>query len=334
MSDRIEEIDVQQGIRVAWHKKTQVKEDLSLDDNVLRTWDAVPVPLGIISGGEETGWRVEERIPDLQLVCSDDGSIRLGRPYNPDSYSPLTNEKFLEVIKNAVSGTQHKVVSVGSCRSRGRTFVSLDIEGLGRYDTAGHNFESFLNFGNSFDKSCEFWYNTSNIDTVCDNTFGMNLMKVTNGQGFGESHRHTPGLSLLLPEISRIIDAAVGVQREFAEAFAQLATEKVDKSEAEAVFCGFIADPDSDELSTRGRNITNRLVNLFESSPGCKGETQADMFSAMTYHYTHGTRETLKQFASSEFGFGARRKREFLDVLTVAGYEATKTRGIALLGKN
>lgn len=329
--DNISEIDEQWGVRIAWHKKTKVKEDLSLDDNWLRKWDAVPAPLRMVIGGG-SALTYEIPIPDMQLVCSDNPEIRLGHPYNPETYTPLTNEKFLEVIKNAISGTRHKVVSVGSVRRRGRTFVSIAMEGLGEYDTAGHHIEPFLNFGNSFDKSCEFWWNTSGVDSVCDNTVSFNIQKVQRGEGLGESYRHTQGLEAKLPEISDIIDAAVGVHHEFAEAFESLSKMEVREPEAQRVFLGFIVDKEAEEASSRAINMSKRLVTFFTDAPGCKGRDRSDMFSAVTNYYTHGNRSSFRQIHSSEFGFGAQRKREFLGVLTDwKKYDETLTRGEELI---
>lgn len=323
--DNISEIDTQEGIRVAWHKKTIVREDLSLDNNRLRTWDAVPKHL-LMEGGEGD----YQEIPDMQLVCSDDWHIRLGRPFNPKSYQPLTNQKFLDMIKEAVSGTQHRVTSVLSTRRRCRTAVSLSLEGLNEYDTGGHHFEPFLNFGNSYDESSTLWHNTSNIESVCDNTFGFNQQLAEGGHG--GSYRHTPGLLEKLPEIAKLIDAAVGVHREFAEAFESLSKIAASPREANFVFLGFVADPEAEEASQRAKNMSRKLGELFGEGPGCKGQDRSDMFSAMTNYYTHGSRASFRQIHSSEFGFGAQRKREFLGYLTNDDkYGGLIDRGVELL---
>lgn len=314
---------------MAWHGLTVIRPDLSLDNNVLAEQDVEPRSLYLDNGVQ---------VPFRQLVATDDESILVGYPYDPETYYPLTNRKFLDMVKEAVAGTSHEVISVGTVRHRGRTFISFQMEKMGEYTAAGRTFEQFLNLGNGHDKSSVLWANTSNTATVCDNTFGFNLyqteLNAKNGKGFGIYQRHTANMEAKLPEISKLIDAAVGVQMEFAKAFEALSGIKITKEEATKVYAGFVAAPDVEKLATRGQNIVKTMADLFESGKGNRGENLADLFSGATDYYTHEVSKSNpnRRFFSSEFGSGAQRKREFWGIVNDGEkLEATAKRGSEVL---
>ena len=328
MAHRIEENDKQEGLKQAWHGLTTIREGMSLDKNWLREWDVVCVPV-FLEGGK--------RIPFEQIVCSDNPELLIGAPFNPETYKPITNADFLKMIGDAVSGTGHKLTSIGSVRNRGRTFASFEIEKLEAFTAGGRQFMPYLNFGNGHDKSSVLWANTSNICTVCDNTFTFNLFAVENkeSQGMKLRTRHTVNATARLPEMSKLVGEAIGVQREFAAAFESLATIQVGIDSARKVFAGFVNAPDQSVLTDHSEKVTNRLSELFKSGRGNKGQTRADMFQAVTEFYTHENsrrKDAQAQFMSSEFGDGLRRKHEFWDIVRdESKMEKMEKRGESLL---
>ena len=244
----IEENDRQEGTEIAWHELTHLRPDFSLDNNWLRDWDVEPRRVFV-----ETGRDLDDRIeiPFRQLVCTDDDSILVGYPYNPETYKPLLNSEFLKLAEDCVAGTGHKLVSGGSVRNRGRTFLSFKIEGLESFKAGGRSFDSFLNFGNGHDKSSVIWANTSNTCSVCDNTFSANLYSAMragaeslDGNKMSARLRHTINFDAKLPDIVDLVEKAVGVQAEFAVAFESLTSKPCSPAVARNVYAGFIAAPD------------------------------------------------------------------------------------------
>jgi hypothetical protein len=319
MAHRIEEHDKQQGLTMAWHGLTEIKEDLSLDNNWLNAWDiqAQPLVLQQFAGGDGIS-DPESRIIETKfqiLTATDDPSIVIGVPF-ADSYRPITNAEFLQLMKNATKDTGAKLISVGSVRNRGRVFASFEVEKLGEYKAGGRVFKPYINFGNGHDKSSALWANTSNIATVCDNTFSMNLNKVEEAAVEAVRQRHTKHVMLKLPELGAILNNAVKAQQDFAVAFEDLATRHVTGAVAERLLVGFIVE--GDKLSVRSKNIVARLMDLFRTGRGNHGESLADLFSAVTDYYTHENagKNAARQFASSEFGTGAERKQSFFQILT------------------
>lgn len=322
MAHRIYTADKQQGVEVAWHGLTQLVPEISLEDNWLTQWDLVPRRLQL--DGVDTKWSV--------LRCSDDPTIEIGQPYNPETFHPVDNKDFLDLVRQSISGTAHQIVSVGSVRNRGRVFVSIRLHGMETFKAAGRDFSAYLNFGNGHDKSSVLWVNTSNICTVCDNTFGFNLLSVEN-KGTGESdesevklrQRHTKNVKMKLPGIAELVDKAVGVQGEFQVTMETLGETRLVHLNAQQLFAGFLGRriPVAERkngLSTRANNTVNRMMELFQTGRGNRGETLADAFGAATDYYTHessiGDGNVARQFLSSEYGAGRQAKQEFLRIIS------------------
>ncbi len=322
MAHKIEIHDEQWGIKQAWHGLTKVRPILTLDDNWLTQWEVCPVTLQ--KNGKDSNWAI--------LECSDN-QLEVGSPYNPETFKPIDNKAFIQLVRDCISGTSHKIVSLGSVRNRGRVFLSIELAGMEKFKAAGREFSAFLNFGNGHDKSSTLWTNTSNICTVCDNTFGFNLLRIENkdaGKDNGDdiklSLRHTKNASLKLPEIAKLIDKAIGVQAEFQIELDKLAQVVIKQQHAENLFAGFVGrniteSELKDGLSTRSRNTVSRLMDLHNDGLGNHGENLADSFQAVTEYYTRessrGKTDNLqKQFVSSEFGSGLEAKRSFWNIVT------------------
>lgn len=338
MAHRIGEYDKQQGIEQAWHGLTEVVPAISLEDNWLTKWDVAPVVL------EKRGKPSRHSV----LEATDIPDLEIGKAYVADTFKPVDNKAFLELVRASISGTAHTVVSVGSVRNRGRVFLSIKLNGMETFEAAGRKFSAFLNFGNGHDKSSVLWVNTSNICTVCDNTFTCNLFSVENkdkagiqGDDVSVAKRHTKNVVMRLPDLANLIDKAVGVQGEFQATFERMNTLAVSVPTAKSLFAGFVgrkvADLDKG-LSTRASNTVDRLVSLFETGKGNMGINRADAFSASTDYYTHessgNSDNPWKQVVSSEFGAGNDAKAEFWGVLTSdedAAFEKTVKRGESLL---
>lgn len=338
--------DEQWGLSQAWHNDTKIKQEITLDDNYLRTWDIVPVELienhkEIILPDGSTAYQ-GDKSGMSRLVCSDNREIKVGHGYNPLTFKPISNALFLEMVKMSISGTSHKIVSVGSVRNRGRVFLSIELQGMEKFKAAGRDFSAYLNFGNGHDKSSVLWVNTSNTCIVCDNTFTINLISIENkakGDGTDDLNirqRHTANAEIKLPEIAKLVDKAVGVQAEFLLEMEKLAQTSFKESDAKALFTGFVTrNSVSDGLSTRASNTVTRLVELFNSGKGNDGNDLSDVFSAATDYYTHfssGGTNVQRQIISSEFGSGLTAKQEFWNVVRSPSLRAaTITAGDKLL---
>lgn len=317
MAHRIETYDKQQGTKQAWHGLTEIMPEITLDNNWLTKWELSPVTLE--KNGTPSKWAI--------LEVSDIAGLEIGAPYNPETFKPINNAAFLELVRASIAGTEHKIVSVGSVRNRGRVFITIELNGMAKFKAAGREFSAFLNFGNGHDKSSVLWVSTSNTCTVCDNTYSINLVQVENkeskdgGDDIKLRQRHTKNALIRLPGLANLVDKAVGVQAEFQLELDNLSKVTISENNARSLFAGFIgrnvAEIDKG-LSTRALNTTGRLVQLFGGGAGNKGRDLSDVFQAGTDYYSHessGGENTLRQFVSSEFGAGANNKADLWRVV-------------------
>lgn len=330
MAHKIEKFDKQQGLKQAWHGLTEVLPEITLENNWLTSWDVVPVELLEIGEQVEINgatYFTGEKSGLSRLVCSDIHAVKVGQGYNPNTFKPIDNKAFLGLVRDSIGGTPHKICSVGSLRNRGRVFLSVELAGMERFKSAGREFSAFLNFGNGHDKSSVLWVSTSNVCTVCDNTYTMNLVQVENKEAKDNSDdikmnlRHTKNANLRLPDMAKLIDKAVGVQAEFAIELEKLAEQTITEKNAENLFAGFvgrnIAEIDKG-MSTRARNTVSRLKELHIAGLGNNGENLADSFQAVTEYYTRessGGDNKMRQVVSSEFGAGQASKAAFWQIV-------------------
>lgn len=323
MSHEIREWDKQQGRTQAWHGLTEINPELSLDGaHYLKTWDVETVGIrAVTKKGQLMAMKDAEGNPlKLESLCvmKTEGDfltepLFVSTPYNSGTYSPLTNANFLSIIAKSLgdAGLKMDVESMGSVFNRRRTFVSIPLAGLETMEAGGREFKNFLNFINSFDQSTPFMANVSGICTVCNNTLSANL---STG---GCLIKHTQNMPERLANIPQVITEALTVQREFANDFLQLHSATIEKQNMHSLFVAFVASGTT--LSTRAHNIAEKLVELFVNGKGNAGKTLADGFSAITEYYTHfsagKSEDKSKQFVSSEFGDGAKSKRQGLSYL-------------------
>lgn len=341
MSHEIRKFDIQQGRAMAWHGLTQVKEDLNLANCWLREWDIQSEKLFIEAetdapladeGGTPRLQKVDTGFRILRATDKDENGnpIMIGGGYDPESFKPITNSAFLDMIAESIKNeTGIELVSCGSVMNRGRIFASLSLPE--KFQAAGRPFEAFLNFGQGHDRSSVLWGNTSNICTVCNNTFTANLME--QGKTMSLRVKHTRFSEMKLENGIRYIKGALEAQTLFVKKMDKLALSKVSEDTARELFAGFI-NGDMSAMSTRAANIVETLVQLFKTGKGNNGENLADAFSAVTDYFTHDSAgdDKMKQFVSSEFGAGAEKKQLFWDILTGKDCDK-KTEGLILIGR-
>ena len=315
MSHEISAIDRQQGLKQAWHKLTQIIPNLSLENCFLNEWEAAKRPLYREVNGNF------QKTDNCEIYCTDKPEITLGKAIDCESYGLISNANFLKIVGEAIGAIDGaKVVSVGSVSERNKVFVSIELKELESFKAAGREFKAFLNFGHSFDQSSPFWVNTSNICTVCANTFGMNLRE----GGKLSSIKHTKNALLKLENVPAIVEGFLGAQAEFKAIMETLGNEGFDREDSRPFFAGLLSSGAKGELSTRRMNQVNQLDYLFVKGAGNKGETRADAFSAVTDWATHenagGMKDVGRQIASSEFGQGLALKQRSFEILQSESY--------------
>jgi hypothetical protein len=308
MSHKIGEYDRQEGIKQAWHGLTHVRESIGIADNWLSKWDVCKKPMSEPDG----------TVSEWTRVTCTDNNLYIGKPVHAETYGLITNQQFLDIVNDALLSVKGaKIDSVGSVCDRGRVFVSVSIPDLPEFRAAGREFRAYLNFINSHDQSSPFAVNASNVCVVCDNTFRYNLHD-TNNKVFRAVVKHTKNANDRLQDIDRMIDAYIGTQVRFKHLMDSLDSRPVGAGTARNFFTG-LHSPTIAEPSTQLLNKVDELQSLFRSGRGNRGQTLADVFSAVTDYYTHQGAKSdnpWRQIESSEYGFGSTMKTKTMDILS------------------
>jgi len=319
MPANIENRDVQAGLEMAWHGMTKIVPVINFADAF--PFDIERKPLFTQNQEELQGWSY--------FRCSDDGKP-VGKPV-PETYSAVTNERFWEIVQNAVGGTGAVIESAGTVFDRCRRFVTVKLQtDLDTFKVGDREFKNRFSLLDSIDQSTNLYGVNSSTCVVCSNTFAMAM-----GDRSGEFRfklRHSKNLVPKIENMEKAIDQFIGVTAQFQQAL-KIANEiPVKLDQARPLFAGWIAE-ETNGLSTRSFNTVGRLTELFTRGAGNRGETLLDAFSAVTDFYSHessGGQDQpgfrMKQTISSNFGAAAKRKQDFFGQIFDVDKEVTFNR--------
>lgn len=305
--------DIQSGLEMAWHGMTKVVPVVKFEDAF--PYDIERRDIHLDDGTKWEGYHY--------FRCSDDGKPA-GKPV-PDTYVAVTNERFWEIVNNAVGGSGAVVESAGTLYNRSRRFITVRLgTDLDQFKVGDRLFKNRFSLLDSIDQSTNLYGVNSSTCVVCSNTF-----RIVMGDRSGEFQfklRHSKNLVPKIENMEKAIDSFVGVTAQFQKALTIANEIPVKVEQARPLFAGWIAE-ETNGLSTRSFNVVGRLTELFQRGAGNRGETLLDALSAVTDYYTHessgGAEQPgfrMKQTLSSEFGAAAKRKQEFFSsIFSVEG---------------
>ncbi len=305
MAANIQTRDIQQGTFQAWHGLTKLEKSITKENIVFNRYSLLELPLTYNHNGKEM------KTDSRQIVASDDG-LPIGKPIS-DTYSVISNMEIFDMAMESMAGMKHKLVSVGTIADRAKGFMSfeLDKEFMAGQRKTNSVLSLLWGHGNGLPV-----IGKSNFTViVCQNTFNASM----NQKGdFTFRVSHHKFAAKKIDNMGEAIEAHFGVQAEFQAAMDEFSSINCSQSKAERIYTGFIGEG-NDKLSTRSKNQIDRLVTLFNTGKGNRGETFADLFNGVTDYYSHessgGEKNRWKQFESSEFGSGNRAKVEFFELI-------------------
>ena len=321
MAHNIQQRDVQTGIEMAWHKLTNVVEQVTEENvGILYPMEVVQCYHSLPSGemGKSNG---------RQIISLDD-CLPVGSVVGAD-YKLIQNTEIWNEVQSALAGTGHKIVSAGTVGNRSTGFISVKV--CESFQAARRLTNTVLNilWGHGGNRSVS--YRTSATVVVCQNTFNLALADKAR-----VSIRHTRSGNI--GDLGREIDAHVGVTAEFRLAMNSLDSQPCSTPRAEAMFAGFLggkADSMGQTGQTKLKLSLGRLSRLHRHGAGNYGQTMADAFNAVTDFYSHesaGMVTPWKQYVTSEFGTAGTRKSEFFKAIsTYEGQQQLVTKGQAVM---
>lgn len=306
---------------VSWHALETPREDLSivncrLNEIEIEEWSVSLNRNGITLGSDLKVAGVPHPLTSGELLF-------VSRVYNPGTYSLLDNKKFLEFAGRCFSeaGLDDTLAFTTTLFAGSRTTISKEIPEAAFKDARGHEIKSYVNLLNSHDGSWPLFCNVSEIRTVCFNTATANIREG------GASCKHTPeGMEEFIKHFPEVFGAAIKEHKGSANDYLAMHEIKVTKDDARAFFAALLTS--QSKLSKTAYNTVNdELFPLFVKGRGCYGETGADLYNAVTEHYTHnGTAE-----ANAPGGTSDTRKREARAAILSDNFSAALERGKKLL---
>ena len=314
--------DFQVGLEQAWHNQTIVKDRIIMED--------LPeiVAEQVYFGDDFTP------IKGLFIPVSLDDLKPCGRPFNVDTYSLFTPRAAWSCTHEILSGTGFRVESVGMLSDRTRWFLSIHLSELADVTPAGDKSKTKfqLNFSGGLDGSMSPQAELSATRIVCRNT--LNISRAT-GQVLFKS-KATKNFKNRLDLAKSEIEKAVGMSRIFAETLSSLNSIPATRDTAKEIYAGFVTPLGEKRMSTRAKNLTGELADLFATGDGNYGRTMGDVLNGFTQARTRGIQGSSKDvwstFESSETGLFADQKAEFFNLLVDSGKrETTRERGAQLI---
>jgi hypothetical protein len=309
MAHEMNSNDIQHGIEMAWHKLTTIKTAEALRADGF-PFEYVRSPLTVDGKAVDTHYLIQG---------SDDRKL-IGDP-RKESFGFLTNEQFMNVVRETLKGTGATIASLGTFMGRSKRYVSIKVGSeWDEFKVANRTFKNYLNLQDALDGTMPLIGKASNVCQVCKNTFNMSLLEQSD---FKVSIRHTSkhGSAENIANFQQAIDAYHGASALFKMLMETAEETPVTPTEARLAFAGYLGE--GLEMATRTANTVNRLTTLFSSGAGNRGATGADLLNAVTDFYSHessGKRGEVAQLTSSEVGTGAKAKIEFFESVSVNEY--------------
>jgi hypothetical protein len=302
--------DIQAGKENAWHRMTKIYQKITRKECM--DYEVIPSKIHYkVPSGDPFGIEPDKLVEDPEwrrLIATDD-NLPVGDPFGP-SYCPTTIAGFWNLIEKGMGDTPYEVVSAGSTDNRAKIFATIKLtEGFRIKD---REFKDYINFLDSFDRTCALTVCYSAICTVCANTFAANLQS---GNVVGKA-KHSALLESNLQRLVDAVDSFAGTSAYFKSLLAKADETPCSRDEAKAWVTG-IETRSSKDLTNPIRQRTARITELFENGKGNQGRTRLDALQGLTEFYSHeASRSSDQQLYSSEWGSGSQVKR-----FVVEGFE-------------
>lgn len=318
MSHNIKESDKVISIAKCWHGLETIVQVITFLTSGLN-WTVGEFPL-TANGQPIEGWKA--------LIRSD---INLVLHLFKDGYKVIQNAQIWTAMETALAGIPYRVVTAGSLGGCKRTFISIELLGQPDDYVRGDQFKNYLTFINSFDGFCTARLYGSNTRVVCQNTLNMSL----SDKGFLDlSVKHTTGADLRFADMANTVQTYLQSKAAFYADLAKLADRPISAATAANLIAGFVADPKTGKLSAKSANQGKKMMELFATGKGNKGQTRYDLLNGVTEYYTHETNPDNrgKALASNMLGTFGERKGDMLDILlSDAALDKWAAKGAAIL---
>ena len=308
--------DFQVGLQQAWHNLTRIVTEIGADQFP----EIVRVPLTYTVGEELREWS------GMTVPVSLDDGLPVGTA-SGESYTLFTPREAMAYLGEVLSGTGHKVESLGMIFDRSRWFVTFSLDELAGVAPRGEAFK--LTASGGLDKSQSPSFNLTHVVAVCANTVRI----ARSGRALFSS-KLTKGFASRLESSRTALSETVGMARIWNETLRGLEATRATVDEARSVFAADLTENGADLRSARSSNLLDELVAGFRSGRGNAGTSRLDVLNGFTEVFGSGLvgatsrRDSFARWQSSEFGGFSDRKAAFAASITAdGGWDRMVTQG-------
>jgi len=312
MSDEIKSYDSHEADTMGWHKKTDVKTSIDMQNFTLSAANYRVEKMPHIFG------RTGQIADDVFDIVATKGGKEYFLATVSDVYQVFQNSQLAELVGKVLKGVDHKITDILTIRGLKQCFITVALNNVKAKN--GDEFKENVIFATSHDGSMRTICFSSFIRVVCANTARAALQS----KGVIDlSASHTNGGQAKLEGWGRQVDELMGFNRNWFASYSLLTEEPVTQETASQFLTGYLS-PNGKPLAKKSENQRETLVSLFNRGKGNRGETKADLLNSITEFYTHGlgydektvARDPWKIVESSEGGKGAEAKSRAFDLLT------------------
>jgi hypothetical protein len=297
--------DFQVGLEIAWHKKTIVKDIVTIDDFPVIASERI-----LRANGEPLKYGEKE----FFVPISQDDNEPVSPPYCGGSFSLFAPRDGFKYVQDVLAGTDYTVHSLGMLKNRSKWFLSVYLDELEQAEKESKGMKFNLNFSGGMDGTLSPQAELSVTRQVCWNTVSLSRL---NGQVVFAS-KLTKNFATRLEASKESVEKVCGMAKIFNLAYSKLENAKCTETKARNIYAGFLT-PEGEKVTKTGENTVNELVSLFQRGDGNKGETLADTLNGFTQLRTRGRTDSKKdvwaQYESSEFGAYAEQKARFTEAM-------------------
>lgn len=282
-------------------------------------WSVSKMNMLIPSGMDADGNMFSDiKVPEKVAIVRNDNKTVLG--VVGEDYSPIQNHEAFAFFESLIGCGSLKYETAGSLFGGRRIFAVAKTENQVRIHGTDDVSENYICVFNSHDGSLALKCFFTNVRICCNNTLQIALKGAKNAI----SIRHTGNISSRIEEARTILNINAEYTHKFEEVANHLAQKQVDRAMVDKFLkdCFKPVNKDSEEESTRSKNLQNQVRNLFDNDPknnlkGIEG-TAWSLYNAVTQFADHEAVSVRKsadnRMNSIMFGNSANLKQKAFDL--------------------
>lgn len=255
-------------------------------------WEVLEKPL-FMPELTTTGYRAKE-VEGYKAITRSDTNEVLN--VCKDSYTPTTNQKFIETAFQISNITGYEVMQF--CEVKGGKKVLAFLKVNNPMKIGGYDFKEWLMLGNSHDGSTGFFIGNSNMMVRCENRFSKTF------QHFKVFH--TSNHYGKIDDLVKTFDTYNSQRSKFINSLGEYIDFEIVKEDKQNLV-NLIAEvkpeeiEDPSKMSTRKSNLVSSINNSIEIETKALGNNLFGLFNGIT-HYTSHVKKTREHVFCNALG--------------------------------